>query len=94
VSIAIDPRCGLEMTRYEVAGREASPGMGAWCGRPENHPGRCRTRESLRRAAQNALKQRTIRYRAARDAGLSSADAKLAAKSGRRFTQVLAELAA
>jgi hypothetical protein len=82
------------MTRYEVAGREANPGAAAWCGRPEGHPGKCRTRESLHRAAQAMLRRRTERYRAARIAGLSCADAKAAAKSGRQFARVLGEVAA
>jgi hypothetical protein len=82
------------MTRYEVAGREANPGAAAWCARPEDHPGQCRTRESLRRSAQAALRLRTVRYRAARAVGLTCADAKRASKSDRQFTLATRKAAA
>lgn len=68
------PRCGKPMWRY-IINRQRAQSYAIdqpVCGRPEGHAPPCRTEEAVRFANQQA----TERYRSARAAGVTRADAR------------------
>lgn len=88
----LTPRCGKPMTWFELPGREAKP-EGTVCWRPKNHPGACKSRESLTRARAILYSQRRDRYALLRAAGFSHPEAQYACASAVRFNQAIREAA-